>query len=166
MALDLIIHANYQNIENIFIDPIVEATIRCSFDNTIHPKSVLITSDSIRRNDKNQPINFKAKCTNCTGDMTVNMTRSSNNKYIENEKEYFLSEKKDNDFIVASFKSSGCVIESVEILKMNVLANDMSIFEDIKVKDGYWCEEMKRKIDFVSVQDLKWELRDGKKGKK
>lgn len=171
MKLDLKIKAVCSNVRNIFIDPVVCARLKCTFDNKQHEKNVTITSESIQRNDKNQAINFKMKCDDCTRVMVVNMFMSEKNKHDHWSSDetqcdtIFLSEKVDDEFMVAKFESNGCVIESIVGLKINVLAEDDTLFEDIEIVDEYWCGHQKN-LDPVTVSDLTWELVETKKKKK
>ncbi|KAM0685736.1 hypothetical protein COBT_003048 [Conglomerata obtusa] len=166
------IKANCKNIKNIFIDQAYPVTLQCTGCNEQHPNPVEISADSIRRNDKNNPVNMQVKCHGCGRLMEASISGETRHKHVHwldfthtQSEIYYLSEKENDFYLVSYIKTNGCLVLAVENLSINVLAEDDSLFMDINVEDGKWSGKDKRN-NLVEFKDLKWDLFDEKDKRK
>ncbi|KAM0675268.1 hypothetical protein GVAV_001093 [Gurleya vavrai] len=169
MRYEITVKAYCTNVKNIYINQEYPIKIQCLGCQITHPKSVVVSNESVRLKPNSQKVNMQVKCHGCDRLMTANIIENTKIKHVHwldfqktKSKIIFLSSKKDNGFCVSHIECNGFKIIEVDNLTINVLAEDNSLFEDIKIDDGFWIGEDERK-NIVKIEELQWEINLEKK---
>lgn len=142
MRYNIFIDGEFTNVKSVFIDQTMQLNIKCRMCGQLHPKSIVVSSESLAYVDKREKTNLAINCTGCKYTMGVMIKPPKvEEKIILQNKEpivVYLNTKRFHSFLVSFLEMKKCSLVGEIFLDSSVLSDQDWLFSDINPEDGSW----------------------------
>lgn len=160
MLYEIFIEGEFQNIRGVSTGQRFSVDLNCTSCGTEHKKSVIVTKDSVKREDDTGKFNLIVACGFCKKKMKLRVLppRGESLECIDAESgahcsaELFLGEHRKEGFVVSSLETVGCLVVRMARPSIDVLSDNNVLFRNIDCESDAWAGAFQE--GFSSIETL------------
>ncbi|WUR03918.1 ribosomal protein MDF1 [Vairimorpha necatrix] len=165
MKYELIAKADFDNIKGLSCDQTYPAILSCTACSFVHPKVVILTSESTIKEPNVYKCNWEMKCHSCKNDIKVSIYKSPSLSTVNIKDRYeddvlvSYNPVNKNECLLSILECSGGEIREIKNVPLNILTDDLRLFNEKVVDEKRSLAEVYGNNKTYSIINYELEIR-------